>query len=971
MSNIRKSPPKPTPNSTVVDLVKDPSTPAAAVLDLVKDPSTLRGKGALYRNLRTVIAISLLATVALAVPTIARAQEAVPNPSLEVAQLVQQLTSSPSFEARERAMHQLWQRYETARPQVEQLAQAPDPEVARRGRWILKRWEIGLLPELPWDIRKRLAGASNDPAAAFETLIDSRRLREASEVARMASQGNNSLQQQTQLQLIVIERYTDLVHIAVESDQMDSLLSMLDSCANTKRLAVARAILIHRLGRNLDEQTILATCTKSLPTQTQTELAATCWATIGEFDRSITLAKTLPTPELLAQVLLVGERWEELADLSSRCVEDTLPPDATITQYATWLIAAKFAGDEQQVEKVAKILSESEGRAPLRWKALAAVGQLDQAIEQAKEIDPIAAVDLLRTQMRFDEAFALLEVDPANPNPDLQRLLSLSRQIISSFGTENSARPADASALDKLAMALELLYAVGITDPVDPILIQLSQIRDGQQELRGLNQALPIARKLNRNDVIPQLLSILGKPGAIQLERLPYIVVTSFSQRSVTLFRQLAHSITKHYPSRSAEEQWQIFLKLTSGEIPEDLDRQTDLDAIYELMSEQSDDNPRNPLMGGSTSYSIAEFFVALGRPDIAEECYMRAIGPLENPVAAMEFAKYQLDAGNPETALVLLDMVAESSRSPIFNQRYLLADPSDAVIPTLSSVMLAKSIALRRLGRSEEAELIDKTLAFAPLQPAANAGEDYLSHLVEFSELERLKADAPFELRISAIHERQEQQHQHYFQFSEAAFALKENDPETSFRWHRLGFASSLSGLAIYSRFFAIIPSTIYSAEALAAAERGDEAATRSALQRSLIQYPVDISLGEDTLLEIRKSGFDKLADEVTDQIFESGLKYVSKYSSDASTLNNLAWISAINGRNYQKSLELAQLAVFLEPDSVSYRDTLAEILYRQGKTDEAISVEQQCLIDAPAHWHLHEQIERFRNEQPPVSEN
>ena len=81
---------------------------------------------------------------------------------------------------------------------------------------------------------------------------------------------------------------------------------------------------------------------------------------------------------------------------------------------------------------------------------------------------------------------------------------------------------------------------------------------------------------------------------------------------------------------------------------------------------------------------------------------------------------------------------------------------------------------------------------------------------------------------------------------------------------------------------------------------------------------------------------------------------------------LNNLAWGAAVNGQHYEEALELAQRAIFVEPDSVSYRDTLAEVLFRLGRIQQAIVVEENCVVDSPDEWHLHEQLERFQNEQP-----
>ncbi len=81
---------------------------------------------------------------------------------------------------------------------------------------------------------------------------------------------------------------------------------------------------------------------------------------------------------------------------------------------------------------------------------------------------------------------------------------------------------------------------------------------------------------------------------------------------------------------------------------------------------------------------------------------------------------------------------------------------------------------------------------------------------------------------------------------------------------------------------------------------------------------------------------------------------------------LNNLAWVMSLSDYQLDEALQYAQRAVRCEPDSTVYRDTLAEILFRLNRKEEAIAIEQACLLDDPAEWHVHQQIERFRTKSP-----
>jgi hypothetical protein len=77
--------------------------------------------------------------------------------------------------------------------------------------------------------------------------------------------------------------------------------------------------------------------------------------------------------------------------------------------------------------------------------------------------------------------------------------------------------------------------------------------------------------------------------------------------------------------------------------------------------------------------------------------------------------------------------------------------------------------------------------------------------------------------------------------------------------------------------------------------------------------------------------------------------------------TCNNLAWVAAMNERRLDDALELSELAVYVEPESAIYRDTLAEVLFLLDRKTEALQVEQGCLLDDPTQWHLHQQIQKY----------
>ena len=95
--------------------------------------------------------------------------------------------------------------------------------------------------------------------------------------------------------------------------------------------------------------------------------------------------------------------------------------------------------------------------------------------------------------------------------------------------------------------------------------------------------------------------------------------------------------------------------------------------------------------------------------------------------------------------------------------------------------------------------------------------------------------------------------------------------------------------------------------------------------------------------------------------------MQHIGYFRTDATALNNIAWTAAMNQRRLSEALELSELAVTLEPDSVVYRDTLAEVLHLLGRNKEALAIETACLLDEPDEWHLYEQIEKYQKHLKP----
>ncbi len=84
----------------------------------------------------------------------------------------------------------------------------------------------------------------------------------------------------------------------------------------------------------------------------------------------------------------------------------------------------------------------------------------------------------------------------------------------------------------------------------------------------------------------------------------------------------------------------------------------------------------------------------------------------------------------------------------------------------------------------------------------------------------------------------------------------------------------------------------------------------------------------------------------------------YEDAISIMAEPINNLAWLYQGQG-NMKEALALSRMAVQLLPNNANYLDTLAEILFKTGNYDEALSLMEKAANLDPRYQH---KLPKFR---------
>ena len=173
--------------------------------------------------------------------------------------------------------------------------------------------------------------------------------------------------------------------------------------------------------------------------------------------------------------------------------------------------------------------------------------------------------------------------------------------------------------------------------------------------------------------------------------------------------------------------------------------------------------------------------------------------------------------------------------------------------------------------------------------------------------------------------------------------------------------YAWATSDFGSYPPWWTHIAHRTASYQLRTAIDASDRESAAAAIDRLLAIAPVDITLTESTLPQLRQLGWNDLADRTIDRVMAAGREVMRRYPVDAGTANNLAWVAAVDGVHLPEALRWARAAVDANPDSVIYRDTLAEVLFAMGRTEQAEQIERACLIDDDEDWHVHQQVERF----------
>jgi tetratricopeptide (TPR) repeat protein len=873
---------------------------------------------------------------------------------------------STNFDRRQRAMLRLWGGRDEYREWVEAAVDDADPEVARRASWVLNRWRRGLLPDTPRDIADRLEGVSGPDTV--ENLLNLGLFTGAVVAIDEAIGGATSPAVIDRAKAAVRRRFPFYVRIAAEQNQLPELVAVLDRIADDAPMTLSFQQL-NRLVNTVEGNPLPRAAERWTESQRQ-KIGVILHAASGDLDQAIQSAKMAADPELLRVCRMLAGDWPTLAkeqvDLANAETAGSLE------WYRHWmyaLIAASRANDDSIREEAIARLSQPRGEGldtdlsdpinRIRWQALAMHGEIDAAVSILKPLQPNDAAELLAQAGRHIEAFDAIDVDWQDLDAEIAML---TKDAIRAERSEaNLISDQGSPELMRLLAAVRLLVSIGRDDLA---LYALKTVVDSSTQSRqdGVGatriEAIRTISRINRNDWI---IEVLPQSRDITLSgRTQFFVALVFDSEMETV-GALIEAFGRLRPGSTYVDRVRDTVAILNGKLPDHFEQSKDLDTLLAAISSSRRVIRRKD--GGMmvanvprVNLDMARIFELHNRPDLSKQVLVTLAANGE-PEATLRLATSELNEGSVQNARRSFAQVWEFVNTSGQDTNRLNRADGDALVAM--KAIQGEAIAARRLGDSEGAEQLQQLIRLMSCTPSAALRKSFAEHLVEQGMNEQ--AEEMYRPLLHWVAFGSDEGVEFYSIARDYDSAVSETAPKASAAAIDLAIAGTIETTVFYPAAYVSLPSYVHRRMIRNAVSEKNEQAVRREIDKLLRLDPIDIDFGEKVLESMREAGMKDVALEVLERIYQAGAEHLANFPQDVGMSNNLAWVMALSDFRLEDALLMSKRAVFYEPDSTVYRDTLAEVLYRLGRVDEAIAIEKACLLDQPAEWHVHQQIRRF----------
>jgi tetratricopeptide (TPR) repeat protein len=881
------------------------------------------------------------------------------------------------YAERQRATLEMWRMRQSSRQAVQDAARHADPEVAQRAAWILKQWRSGALPGVSKTRPSSLLDRGTPSALA--TVLEQGAF-DAVLVAVEESAGTIEFDQiKRSVARSLKERYPIYTDMAFADGTESDLLMLLDAVSVDRSLATARRDLMRYLEIKIDDSNRLPSAA-SLWSQTEKEICLSQFAMLrGDQQESIEHARNSGDAVLLRIAQMLGNRWDQITDDAFAKAKSAKSLEDGIEAY-TWGLAGATRIDDQvriqqatsqlmmdQSSGLAKTDGDADRGADLRWRVLALHDDVSHAIDVLATIDKPRASKLASLTSRFDRAEELCGFD-------LEKIATDLDDWIDDAYAEQAALPTMtlAPSLERLYSLARLLLSLGDADNAYRIYRRLTsdEIIVSQYGVSLREQTLNELELVNRLDWMRDFAVTYGEK-AIK-PRARRIVAFALNTED-NAFENVLDRVSVVLPQNAdLRQRFQLAFQLFRGIVPSQFDPSTDFRRLFDALVHHE----QIRRIGGrvqqvetvSLDLEIIEMFLRNGQVELVREG-LAILARQENVDALISVAEMELEQGDSRTAAEKWTQVAALASRFTATEAVITLDHGLAS----AKAVAAQWILAKRAGHLENSDQLERRLRFMLTSPSLSFRKELADYLKKMQQYE-LAAVALRDLTVLASFGGDEAPD--FFRvaiaYADVIDDIKDSnpatfdalgiDPKDAVRWSDLAVLGILKNTLYHDKAFVSVPLSVRKAFLQHAIESKDAELANRSIRQIEAYDPINIDFGERMLPELRKSGQETLADAAFDRLMDRGTTHIERFGTDATALNNLAWTAAMNQRRLDQALQLSSRAVMLEPDSVIFRDTLAEVLHLLGRTNEALEIESGCLLDESDEWHIHEQVAKYR---------
>jgi tetratricopeptide (TPR) repeat protein len=816
------------------------------------------------------------------------------------------------FAVRERASKQLWEAGEAAESAVVEAMKSSDVEVSRRARSLADKFKWGYYPGTPPQIVERIdryRGADeNGKQAVIKELLplgsagcnavlkiaaaeeDHVRPRVFQQIAQDTMLGVPGLLVEGKAAML-----EQLLEISTAAEHSDSIANYAAACLMQGKLDERIAVYTKRAG-------------SANPGKAR-EVLFFLQRAKGDRSAARDTATKLNRPELVEALLAEEGDWKSLAKMQPA---DVGRPVVTLGFRAAYQrLAGDTAGFEETVQKIRtspEAVSERDWGAWAAARALLLNDRPQDALELLKSHRRTAVFELLCAQLRFREAFALIDKVKSEERPEID--VELVRLEI---------------------LQARTLHLLGEKEKAVNLFTELGNRIRPENDFSWYERLIEAERRLgmkeSASDACVRALALTNSPG-----------------RQGSLLDKL-------FPGQGELSlQWWQFLRRGSAEEP------------AQTMKRLSD------LMEGKTRGKALDDLIGNAKvlhPDAVQARWMLAISDAYINADMAERAKEYLDAAvtshqTPAPHLRFGDYLAERKEWDRAEEQYARAWELDRKEPL---PLYLRGWAMSSAGKEQEGKRLMELSHWLPLGNESTRfafmnglakRRQHAAVIREADLLALLSVPGSFYAGESA---RQLSLH-----------AYNRRDYAMAAAYHELAMYRCLRPQTSFQETAAYlgVPHFVHRCRAagLLAEGRIDDALKEAEI--CLAAMPGNSDLQTLLVPELEKRGRKTEADNLFNRCYEPHTRLCGEYPNSAWAHNSLAWLCASTHRRLDDALEHANRAVTLETTNAGYHDTLAEAYFQRGDKTQAIAAIRKAIALNGKRTYFAKQLKRFEAGDP-----